>query len=512
MIVLTFEELMSETSELIAGRLGLNFPKERWTDLERGLSSAAKELGFKNAEAIAQWFLTNHINKNLIEILASHLTIGETYFLREKQSFQLLETNILPEIIQKRKETDKRLRIWSAGCCTGEEPYSAAILLHELIKDLKDWNITVLATDINPRFLRKAIDGVYNEWSFRDTPGWIKEKYFKKTKNNRYELHSSIKSMVKFFYLNLADDNYPSLLTNTNAIDIIFCRNVLMYFKPETAQKVTGKFYNSLLDGGWLLVSQSETSSVLYSNFCTVNFPNAIFYKKDKDNPLANGQSTPHLPFTMQELLTFPIEPEKISFEEKIAVNESVNQRTFLPAESENAEKIKTAGHERNIYSEAVQAFAEGRIADTVNIILKELSRSPNDSRYLILLARIYANEGRLLEALELCKKAVGIEKLNSAYHFLLATILHECGQVDGAILSLKKVIYLDHNNLLAHFTLGNLVWQNGRIKESQKHFRNALELAAAYHPEKILPEADGMTAGRIKEIIQSMLQKELYE
>ena len=106
----------------------------------------------------------------------------------------------------------------------------------------------------------------------------------------------------------------------------------------------------------------------------------------------------------------------------------------------------------------------------------------------------------------------MGIEKLNSAYHFLLATILHECGQVDGAILSLKKVIYLDHNNLLAHFTLGNLVWQNGRIKESQKHFRNALELAAAYHPEKILPEADGMTAGRIKEIIQSMLQKELYE
>src|SRR3990170_6133747 len=183
MIVLTFEELMSETSELIAGRLGLNFPKERWTDLERGLSSAAKELGFKNAEAIAQWFLTNHINKNQIEILASHLTIGETYFLREKQSFQLLETNILPEIIQKRKETDKRLRIWSAGCCTGEEPYSAAILLHELIKDLKDWNITVLATDINPRFLRKAIDGVYSEWSFRDTPGWIKEKYFKKTKN-----------------------------------------------------------------------------------------------------------------------------------------------------------------------------------------------------------------------------------------------------------------------------------------------------------------------------------------
>lgn len=510
MIVMTSEELLFETSELIAGRLGLNFPKERWADLERGLSSAAKELGFKNSEAAAQWFLTGHINKNQIEILASHLTIGETYFLREKQSFQLLETKILPGIIQKRKNSDKRLRIWSAGCCTGEEPYSVAILLHELIKDLKDWNITVLATDINPRFLRKAIDGVYSEWSFRDTPGWIKEKYFKKTKNSCYELHSSIRSMVKFFYLNLADDNYPSLLTNTNAMDIIFCRNVLMYFKPETVQKVTGKFYNCLLDGGWLLVSQSETSSVLYSNFCTVNFTNAVFYKKDKN------QSMPHLSFNIEELLTFPIEPEKVSFKEIITVNESDLpldrfEITSVPVEPEDAEKVNTTGHERDIYAEAVQAFAEGRIVDTVNIILEELSRFPDDSRYLILLARIYANEGRLLEALELCKKAIGIDKLNSSYHFLLAVILRECDQVEDAILSLKKVIYLDHNNLLAHFTLGNLVWQNGMIKQSQKHFRNALELAAAYHPEKVLPEADGMTAGRIKEIIQSMLQKELY-
>lgn len=506
------EELMFETSELIAGRLGLNFPKERWTDLERGLSNAAKELGFKNAEAVAKWCLTNHIDKNQIEILAGHLTIGETYFLREEHSFQLLKTNILPGIIQKRNDTDKRLRIWSAGCCTGEEPYSVAILLNELITDLKNWNISVLATDINPGFLRKAIDGIYSEWSFRNTPGWIKEKYFKKTKNNCYELNPSIRNMVKFFYLNLADYNYPSLLTNTNAMDIILCRNVLMYFKPETVQKVIGKFYNCLLDGGWLLVSQSETSSVLYSNFCTVNFPNAIFYKKDKDNPLANRQAMLHQPFTMQDFSTFPMEQEKVLPEEEIDDNGTVNQWTFLLVESESTEKIKTAGHEPDIYTETVQAFAEGRNADSVSMILEELSRCPNDSRYLFLLARIYANEGKLLEALELCKKAIEIDKLNSTYHFLLAVILLECGRVEDAILSLKNVIYLDHNNLLAHFTLGNLVWQNGMIKESQKHFRNALNLAEAFHPEKILPEADGMTAGRIKEIINSMLQKELYK
>ncbi len=477
MILLTSEELMSETSELIAAQLGLSFPKERWNDLERGLSSAAKELGLKDAEAAAQSFLTNHIDKNQIEILASHLTIGETYFLREKQSFRLLETNVLPEIIQKHKDTDKRLRIWSAGCCTGEEPYSIAILLHDLIKDLNDWNITVLATDINQRFLRKAINGVYSEWSFRDTPEWIKEKYFNKTINKQYELIPPVKNLVKFSYLNLADDNYPSLLTNTNAMDIIFCRNVLIYFKQEAVQKTAGKFYNCLLDGGWLLVSQSETSSVLYSNFCAVNFPDTIFYKKDKNK----GQPALYLPgqadvyHSPLELMDIPVETQNAQPEEKMLSNEF--EENLFPAEDDKKEEVGTAVHGRDIY-----------------------------------LARIYANEGRLSEALELCEKAIAVNKLDPAYHFLLAVILLECGQNEDAILSLKKVIYLDHNNLLAHFTLGNLLWQSGRTKESQKHFRNALAATSAYQPETILPEADEMTAGRIKEIIQSMLQKELYQ
>lgn len=505
------EELMFETSELIAGRLGLNFPKERWTDLERGLSNAAKELGFENAEAVSKWFLTNHIDKNQIEILAGHLTIGETYFLREEQSFQILETKILPEIIRKRNDTDKRLRIWSAGCCTGEEPYSVAILLNELITDPGNWNISVLASDINPRFLRKAIDGIYSEWSFRNAPGWIKEKYFKKTKDNCYELRASIRNMVKFFYLNLADYNYPSLLTNTNAMDIILCRNVLMYFKPETVQKVTGKFYKCLLDGGWLLVSQCETSSDLYSNFCAVNFPDAVFYKKEKN------QSIPHLSFTLQEPLIFTMEPEESAIEETITITESDfetsgSEITSIHVEPEKTERDNSLNQEYDTYAEVIQALEEGRITDSVKIILEVLVKSPDDSRYIILLARIYANEGKLLEALELCKKAIEIDKLNSTYHFLLAVIKSECGLIEDAILSLKNVIYLDHNNLLAHFTLGNLVWQNGMIKESQKHFRNALDLAAAFHPGKILPEADGMTVGRIKEIINSMLQKELYK
>ena len=167
--------------------------------------------------------------------MASYLTIGETYFFRVEPDFNALENHILPELIHLRKDTGKYLRIWSAASSTGEEPYSLAILVRKLIPDIKDWNITILATDINTRSLAKAEKGIYGNWSFRNNPEWLKKIYFTPLLDERYQINRNIKDMVSFFYLNLARDTYPSLLNNTNGMDIIFCRNVLMYFTPELA-------------------------------------------------------------------------------------------------------------------------------------------------------------------------------------------------------------------------------------------------------------------------------------
>lgn len=273
------DTLLSKLSEFVVSQMGLHFPKERWRDLERRIGSAARELGFTDAESCIQRLLSSSLTRNQIGILSSHLTVGETYFFREK-SFEVFEECILPELIRSRRENDKRLRIWSAGCATGEEPYSIAILLTKMIPDLRDWNITILATDINPRFLEKASEGMYREWLFRVTPKWVKERYFKKGKDGRYEILPQIKRMVTFSYLNLVEDTYPSLLENTNAMDIIFCRNVLMYFAPDMEKKVIQNLYRSLVDGGWLIVSPIEISHILFSQFVTVNFPGVILYKK----------------------------------------------------------------------------------------------------------------------------------------------------------------------------------------------------------------------------------------
>ena len=127
-----------------------------------------------------------------------------------------------------------------------------AIAVRRGLRDLGDWNVTILATDINPKFLRKAAAGVFGEWSFRDAPAWLKDQYFQRLESNRYAILPEIRQMVQFEHLNLAEDTYPSLLTDTNAMDVIFCRNVLMYFVPAQAQRVLAQMSCCLVDGGWL--------------------------------------------------------------------------------------------------------------------------------------------------------------------------------------------------------------------------------------------------------------------
>jgi chemotaxis protein methyltransferase CheR len=148
---------LSQLSEMIAAKTALHFPEERWDDLEQKVSSSAKEFGFNAKEEFIQWLLSSPLTTSQMDILASHLTIHETYFWREPQVFEALVTQVLPALVRSRENTGRHIRIWSAGCATGEEPYSIAIALRRAIPILKEWNITILATDINPQILRKAM-------------------------------------------------------------------------------------------------------------------------------------------------------------------------------------------------------------------------------------------------------------------------------------------------------------------------------------------------------------------
>lgn len=470
------DSLLSRLSEFVATRTGLYFPPERWGDLARGIAAAAPDFNFTDGESCARWLLSappalNMNARKMNGILASHLSIGETYFFREKRSLEILGEQLLPQLMQSRCH-ERRLRLWSAGCSTGEEAYTIAMLLDGLIPDFKDWNITILATDFNPEFLRKAAQGVYGEWSFRDAPGWLRGRYFTKAGDGRFEIIPRIRQMVTFSYLNFVDDVYPSLSNNTGAMDVIFCRNVLMYFTAERARQVTGNFHRALVDGGWLIVSPAEASNALLPSFTPVEFPEAVLYRKTADAALS-------------------VSPQSNSKQEESILWERSPGRDGLDRGLETA---PTTPHDAAIFPVPEEP-------------VQKLAAQPDERETPSIMARSCANRGQLGEALEWCAQAIAADKLNPAHHYLLATVLQEQGQHDNAIQSLMRALYLDPDFVLAHFALGNLHQSQGRYRQAQRHFENVLLLLRRHPPDETLPEADGLTAARLAEIATALLE-----
>ncbi|MBA4396269.1 MAG: chemotaxis protein CheR [Syntrophus sp. (in: bacteria)] len=496
-------QLLKDISEYVGVRLGLNYPRERWTDLERAVKAIASESGFDDMETALRRMLSSPLTQKHIEIFSSHLTVGETYFFRETDSFNALERDIIPEFIDLRKH-DRRLRIWCAGCSTGEEPYSIAILLSRIIPDLKNWNILILATDVNPRSLQKAAAGEYGEWSFRETPSWVKEKYFEKTDKARYKVHEHIKNMATFAHLNLAEDTYPSLINNTNAMDIIFCRNALMYLVPAVAKKCVQRFHDALLPDGWFLVSASEGHFLSDAEFTAINFPNTILYRKFGAKQL---RSTYHYEFPD----IFPASFSDVFFAELPGAKQDIPvfDETFSQGAAEAGPEPAAGEPVQDVYAEALSLYEKGRYRESTERMLAALSENQNKAKAMLLLARAFANSGELSKAEEWCRKAIENDRTNPVYCYLLANILQEMGQFDNAFNLLKTVIYLDNEFVLAHFALGNLSRQKGMTKESSRHFRNSLSLLKSYKPSDMIPESEGLTALRLTEMINSIIGME---
>ena len=186
----------SQLSRVIAAALGLSFPPERRPDLQRGIAAVGAELGFADVAACVDSLLAAPLTKTQVQVLATHLTISETYFFREKATFAVFADQILPQLIESRRGRDQRLRLWSAACSSGEEAYSLAIMLQQLLPDLADWRVTILATDVNVHSLHKAVAASYGEWSFRDTSADLKQRYFQRTADGRYVVAPRIRRMV----------------------------------------------------------------------------------------------------------------------------------------------------------------------------------------------------------------------------------------------------------------------------------------------------------------------------
>ncbi len=224
--------------------------------------------------------LTAHSSREAeLRQLLNEVTIGETCLFRSPPQLEALRKVILPEMVQeKSKQVIKRLRIWSAGCSTGEEPYTLAMnMLEESERLLKGWTVEILATDLNDRSVETAKAGVYGDYALRSTPELFKRKYFTQVDEKKLEIRPEVKKLITFSRLNLQDD---SRMLFMKGMDLIFCCNVLIYFDGPSKGKVVNHYYSNLNFGGYFFLGTSESLLNLNDNFRLVHFPGTLAYWK----------------------------------------------------------------------------------------------------------------------------------------------------------------------------------------------------------------------------------------
>jgi chemotaxis protein methyltransferase CheR len=471
--VVAEDALWDAVAERIASQMGMHFPPSRRRELRRGLAAAAGELGLQDDGDLARRLLGSDapFERAQVQALARHLSVGETYFFRDPGLFDVLRMRVLPQLVRARSGV-RRLRIWSAGCCTGEEPYSIAMLLAQALPDFEQWNVSILATDIEPRFLAAAERGEYGAWSFRSTPEAVRSAFFTQGAKGRWQIAPRIRSLVRFAYLNLAQDAYPSIANGTNAMDLVFCRNVLMYFEPQRSRSVLASLGQSLRDDGWLFVNPVEIPHAAVMQLVSVPMPGAIGLRRRATAaavPEATGVVAPPA-----VIVTGPLVPEPAG----------TRGATVVPAQA-RAER----GRER--------PNDDSRPPDP---------RLRGDDNELLLRAREAADRGELEAALQWCRRSIEADKVDAHAHYLLASILQELGRHAESAAALRRTLYLEPDHVLAHVALGNIARRDGHAREAERHFRNALDKVAACPPEAVLGEFEGMPAGRLAETIRASL------
>lgn len=434
--------------ELIEDKTGIILSGKKAISLEYALSAVLKESGLKNPSELYDYIKENKDQAHLFERLIESLTDTRTSFFRDEGHFSTLASRVFPSIIENRKKR-KKIRIWSAACSTGEEPYSIAITLHSLIKDKSNWEIEILATDISKKCLKSASLGLYSAQSLdKSLADKNRMKFFSK-KGKNYLLSSEIKNMVTFKRHNLNGSKYPDQYFTKSSFDLIFCRNVLMYFRSLKAQKIIEKIH-SLLDGdGYLFVGSSEAAIPCYDKFKPVHFPDAYIFQKPKVTKKQGGKKTVSKAVTVK----------------KTAVKVQTDQ-VF----DKDDELVK---------------LRIGNLDDYLQYAKNLIEKDEHD------------------KAREWCYNAIKIDKDNIEAYNLLSLIFIEKERPYKAIEILRKAVNIDKEFIMGYYNLGNIYLKLGNKKQAKKDYISALEILESLDPGTEIEYSGGRAAKGMARVIR---------
>lgn len=474
---------LHEIMQFVFSEIGLVYYRDKENELCRKIDKAVKRSGAADyREYLAMIRNNRHEISREFDNLVSELTIGETHFFRDEKLFMGIKDKVLPAVIEKNKNR-KRLWIWSAGCATGEEVYSISILINRYFSHrLQDWDLRITGTDINRDFLHQAINGVYTDWSFRGTPGEIKQNCFYRDEN-AWHIQPEHKKNVYFQYHNLVSMPVPSIFHNLFSFDIIFCRNVMIYFDSKTIEKLIYKFQESLVPDGWLVVGHADHNIRYFGSFKTVMLPGTSFYLNtagSNEGVFNNGSGLFKNPFPsgsdMAGKTALPGDPKSRS-------------STFEPDKRvarEETGKSKLSGDKR---------------AET--FIQKPSEKKPPDLPTLTALI----NRGKWEEASLLCEASIEATPMDATLYLLSAFILEQKGLSNDAVASLRKALYLDRKFVVGHYHLGLLHQNLGDLKKAEKSFDNVINLLQNYDENFNFELADGISARELKALSEFHLE-----
>jgi chemotaxis protein methyltransferase CheR len=425
--------------DVIRARTGLRVQNGRVEDAARAVDDVLASESMTGIDDLLLALNGSLFTETLWQRLIQTITVGETYFFRDESQFDGLRTHILPQLIAERLKTGNRqLRLWSAGCASGEEPYSLAMLLHEIVPNIETWNISILGTDINSAFLKRARYGLYRAASFRgETPDYIRDRWFTVT-DDSFQLDRAIREMVAFLPLNLASNTYPLSESFTLNMDLIVCRNVTIYFDDTRVREIVGRFHQALNDGGSLMVGHSELSTTLYREFSIRNFEKVIFYQKTA--PPAPPLRAPNrlIPVTAPR----PPVPEP-------------------PAEDE-----------------------------------------PLDLEAVWKRAKQAADREQWEEALAVLDRVERAHLFRPEFHYLRGLVQMAAGNGDDALWAWRQALYCDPTFALAHYSLGELFAQLGDTRRAVGHWHQARAAVAALDPQHHLLFADDVTVEMLQGLL----------
>ncbi len=463
-----FQQLLVEES-------GLYFDKDRSDSLRHALWERLQNRKYDSYQEYFH-FLKYH-PEGLTEIreIIDLITIGETYFFRNRPQFDALMKRVLPEIIERKMySVDKSIRVWSAGCSKGDEPYSIAIAIMEVLPSYENWDISILGTDVNRNALVCAKNAVYNKKDIGHLPQGYLDKYFEK-RGSKYILNQNVKKLVRFEDYNLA--RAPFNMEQMKNLDILFCRNVTIYFNLQTTKRVIENFYNCLKQDGYLFLGHSETLWQITNKFETVEFPQTFIYRK-AINDVEEEAMRPFVGVPKIKLDDFaPVEKtfseEYIFFEEAEPAEEKIEtfeitEETEIPPEPEKQESV---------YREASKLFTEKKYEQALSLFDQIIAQDKNHIRAYFAKANILANQAKYEEAINTLTKIIEVDNLYVEAYYLLGVLLYKEGNYEEAERQFRRAIYVDPSIVLAYFNLGNIYLYLGKYDKASKEFNNTIKL-----------------------------------